>query len=222
MQDAVVIKSFPNGISIQMDSEVDFEIILQEIAEKFSKSRSFFGTSSMALSLGGRTFSDAEEMQILDAIHKNSNLSIPCIVGKDEATNRQFIKALAYTKERISGSANGQFHKGSLKNKEVLETDESVIILGDVCPGCAVISAGSILVLGGLYGEAYAGGSKNKDAFVAALEMEPERICIGDVKYKPSKQPKWSIHQKFAPKLAREKNGKIVFEGLTRELLLNF
>lgn len=222
-KDTVLIKSFPNGITLHLDPEMPFEDILKEIGYKFSEAKSFFGKSSVALSIEGREVSDLEEIRILDEIHENSDLIVICIVGKDDATNRNFIKALAHMEKKLSGDEDGQFFKGSLKNKEVLETENSIIILGDVYPGSAVISARNIIILGGLYGEAYAGGNGSEGAFVAALEMEPERIKIGDFKYKPgTKQPKWGIRQKMQPKIAYVKNEKITFEALTKDLLSTF
>ena len=123
--------------------------------------------------------------------------------------------------KKLDGDRDGQFFKGSLKNREVLETDNSIIVLGDVNPGSAIISARNIIVLGGLYGEAYAGGGGAGEAFVAALEMEPERIKIGDFKYKPEKH-KWGIRPKIQPKIAYVKNNKITFEMLTKDLLSTF
>lgn len=223
MKDAVLIKSFPKGISLQLSEEADFEEILAELASKFSGAKSFFGTACMALSIDGREVSNAEELAILDTIHQNSNLSIACIVGRDEEANKNFIKALAHMEKKLSGGEDGQFFKGTLKNNEVIETENSIIVLGDVYPGSAIISARNIIILGGLYGEAYAGGNGMEGAFVAALEMEPERIKIGDFKYKPTgKQPKWGIHAKVQPKIAYVKNKKIFFETLTKDLLGTF
>ncbi|MCM1189008.1 MAG: septum site-determining protein MinC [bacterium] len=223
MKDCVLIKSFPNGIALHLDAEAPFEQLLEEIACKFSEARGFFGAASMALSIEDRQITGAEEIRILDAVRHNSDLNIICIVGKDDATNKNFIKALTHVEKKLSGGDEGQFFKGSLKNKEVLETDNSIIILGDVYPGSAVISARNIIILGGLFGEAYAGGSGQPDAFVAALEMEPERIKIGDFKYKSTaKQSKWGIRPKVQPKIATVKDGKITFELFTKELLGTF
>ncbi len=219
MKDAVLIKSFPKGISLYLNEEAAFEDILEELARKFSGAKSFFGTACMALSIDGREVGNAEEIAILDTIHQNSNLSIACIVGRDEAANKNFIKALAHMEKKLSGGEDGQFFKGSLKNNEVIETENSIIVLGDVYPGSAVISARNIIILGGLYGEAYAGGNGMKGAFVAALE----RIKIGDFKYKTgTKQSKWSIRPKVQPKIAYVKNDKIIFEPFTKDLLSSF
>lgn len=222
MREAVIIKSYQNGIAILMDEEAPFEQILHDIALKFTESKGFFGTARMALSFEGRRLDNAQELQILDIIRNCSDVNVVCIVGKDEETNKHFIKALQQMERKLTGGDDGQFYKGTLKNKEVLETEASIVILGDVYPGCAVISARNIIILGGLYGEAYAGGNGGEEHYVVALEMEPERLKIGDFKYKTNKQTKWGIRPKIQPKIAYVKNKRIVFEPLTKELLGSF
>ena len=220
MKDAVLIKSFPNGITLLMREDASMEEILQELTVKFTEARNFFGSSTMALSMEGRKVTEAEEILILDTIRVNSNVRIACIVGHDDDTNKNFIKALQHMDKKLSGTEGGQFYKGTLKNREVIETENSIVVLGDVYPGSAVFSAGNIIILGGLYGEAYAGGDGREDACIVALEMEPERLKIGDFKYKTNaKQSKWGIHPKVQPKIAHLKGGKIVFDPLTKELL---
>ncbi len=220
MKDAVLIKSFPNGITLLMKEDASMEEILQELTVKFTEARNFFGSSTMALSMEGRKVTEAEEILILDTIRENSNVRIVCIVGHDDDTNKNFIKALQHMDKKLSGTEGGQFYKGTLKNREVIETENSIVVLGDVYPGSAVISAGNIIILGGLYGEAYAGGYGREDAYIVALEMEPERLKIGDFKYKTNaKQLKWGIPPKVQPKIAHLKSGKIVFDPLTKELL---
>ncbi|MCM1045699.1 MAG: septum site-determining protein MinC [Candidatus Gastranaerophilales bacterium] len=220
MQDAVVVKSFQNGISLRLREDVEFEKIRAEIARKFAEGRNFFGKASMALSIEGRRVSEAEEDEILDAIQSNSNISILCVVGHDEETEEKHLAALQQLEKKLNAPDEWQCRKGSVTDKEVVETDYSMIVLGDVNPGCAVISKGSIIVLGSLYGEAYAGDGGREGAYVAALEMEPERIKIGDFKYKQKeKQSWWNIRPKVQPKIAYVKNERILVEPLTKELL---
>lgn len=223
MKDVIIIKSFQNGITLHLDKDAPFDRIIEELGFKFSEARNFFGSASMALSLEDRELSSTEEIRILETIKQHSDVNVVCIVGKDEATNKNFIKALQHMEKKLTKGDEGQFYKGTLRNKEVLETDNSIVILGDVYPGCAVISAKNIIILGGLYGEAYAGGNGQSDAYVVALEMEPERLKIGDFKYKSNtKQSKWSIRPKVQPKIAHVKNDKIIFDNLTKDLLSSF
>lgn len=219
MADFVKIKSFPNGISLRLSEEPSFETILEEVGRKFAEGKNFFGKASMALSIEGRAVSEAEEIKILEAIRKNSNVNIVCIVGHDEETDRRFIKALKQIERKLTGKDDALFFKGSLKDKQILEAEGSVVVMGDVNPGCSVFAGEHIIVLGGLYGEAHCGKNEECDAFVIALEMEPERLKIGDFKYKSKEKARWGIRPKVQPKIAYLKDQRVLVEPLTKELL---
>lgn len=224
MKEMVVLKSYPHGIVIRMEGEAPFEEILRELEHKFTQSRAFFGDVSLAVSLEGRELSPQEEIQILNTIRSSSDVKVMCIVGKDEGTERIFVKALRQMEKKLQGDQEGQFYRGSLKNHDRLETETNVIILGDVYPGCSVVSARNIIILGGLYGSAYAGGNGKKEHYVVALEMEPESLGIGDFKYQTRTRGRRRgiLKSKVQPEVAYVKNKRIVFEPLTKELLDGF
>lgn len=222
MKNSVIIKSFQNGIVLHLDPELPFESILTDIEEKFRESSTFFKDAKMALSIKGRVLSEAEEVMVLEAISQNSLLKIVCLVGEDEETNQHFVKALQQTdsERNDSSSSDGQFYRGTLKNGEMLETESSIVILGDVYPGSAIISAKDIIVLGGLFGQAYAGGNGSPGHYVVALEMSPEKLKIGDFRYyAKEKSSKWSIRPKVQPKIAYVKDEKVIIDPITKELL---
>ena len=77
------------------------------------------------------------------------------------------------------------------------------------------------VILGGLFGKAYAGGNGNEKHFIVALEMSPERLQIGDFKYNNSKTKKWPIKPKVQPKIAYVEDGKVVIASMTKESLSN-
>ncbi len=112
MKNAVIIKSFPNGLSIFLDSDLPFPQLLQEIAMKFSESANFFKDASMVLSFEGRELSEQEERQIVDTITANSRLNVVCIMGMDKETERNFVRALqqfSFHQEVLENA--GQFYK---------------------------------------------------------------------------------------------------------------
>lgn len=224
MKNPVIIKSFPNGIVLYLDPNIPFEELLIGISDKFLESGGFFKDARMALSIKGRTLSETEERQVVDAITEHSELKILCLIGEDDSTNQSFVKALQQTdsQSRDSLSSDGQFYRGTLKNGQVLETESSIVILGDVYPGSAIISTRDIIVLGGLFGEAYAGGNGSASHYIAALEMAPEKLKIGDFKYHAKEKSKWSVKPKIAPKIAYVKEDKVVMDSLTKELLGSF
>lgn len=221
MKNPVIIKSFPNGLSLYLDEEMAFEKLLEEVAVKFKESAHFFKDAKMGLSFEGRKLTEEEERKIIDTITANSSLNIVCVIGKDDETNQNYVRALkqlAFHQQEIENA--GQFYKGVLKDGQILETENSIIVLGDVYPGACIISNKDIVILGGLYGQAYAGGNGMEGHFVVALEMSPEKLKIGEFKYKTSeKQSKWSIKPKVQPKIAYVKDGRVIMETITKELL---
>lgn len=218
MKHAVKIKSFQNGLSVFLDEEMDFQELLKETALKFKESKHFFSGAKMALSLEGRKLSEEEENQIVDVILTNSGLDIICLIGKDDETNQSFLKAVQQA-EGMQEDNSGQFYRGTLRNGQLLETEKSIVVIGDVNPGASIISQKDIIILGGLYGEAYAGGNGEEGHFVVALEMSPQKLKIGDFKYISAEKSKWSIRPKVQPKIAFVKNGRVVAEPLTKESL---
>ncbi len=221
MKNPVIIKSFPNGLSIYLDGEMPFAQLLEEVAMKFKESANFFKDASMVVSFEGRSLTDQEERQTVNIITANSALNILCIMGKNEETNKNYVKALqklSFHQEAMENA--GQFYKGTLKDGQLLETENSIIVLGDVYPGACIVSSKDVVILGGLFGQAYAGGNGEDGHFVVALEMSPEKLKIGDFKYKTSeKQSKWSIKPKIQPKIAYVKDARVIIEPITKELL---
>lgn len=221
MKSSVMIKSFPNGLSLFLDETMEFDKLLEEVALKFKESAHFFKDAKMGISFEGRELTEEEERRIVDIISENSSLDIVCIIGKDSETNQGYVRALEQLSFHQQEMENaGQFYKGNLKDGQILETENSIIVLGDVYPGACIISKKDIIILGGLFGQAYAGGNGLDGHFVVALEMSPEKLKIGEFKYKTSeKQSKWSIKPKVQPKIAYVNNGRVMMEAITKELL---
>ena len=71
MRNAVIIKSFQNGISVYLNEEIPFLDLLDEVVFKFRESRNFFKNAKMAISLEGRTLTEEEERMVLNAICEN-------------------------------------------------------------------------------------------------------------------------------------------------------
>ena len=218
MKDYCIIKSFPNGINLILNEEVAFDILVDEIANKFEKSRPFFGNASVALSFEGRELTAEEETEIVNIIHKCSDIDVVCIMAKDSKTDLAFVKALQKVARQIPDGDAGYFFKGSLVDDNEIDMEQSVVILGDVAEGCVVKSAGSIIVLGGLYGKAYAGTEGNARTYVAALEMSPEKIKIGEFKYINNKK-KSVFGSKAKAQIAFVQENKVVLEKFTKEIL---
>ena len=182
-KDAVVIKSFPNGIRLYLDKELDFESLEARVAEKFQESEPFFRDAAVAVSFEGRPLSSDEELRLVQAISENSRLHVTCLIGKEE-DGILYGRAVQSAFRRFLEDENtGQFYRGTLRRGQILETSSSIVIVGDVCRGACVVASGSIVILGALRGTACSGGDGREGSFIAALEMTPQKLKIGDFKY---------------------------------------
>ncbi len=179
MGNSVIIKGNKYGIVVVLDENTDFESLKAELADKFKNASKFFDKANMAVSFEGRKLSSKEEKECLNIISDNSDLNIVCVIDNDEMREKYFKKAVEEKLEELSAHT-GQFYKGTLRSGQILESESSIIVLGDVNPGAKVIAKGNIIILGSLKGNAYAGANGNEDAFVVALEMAPIQIRIGD------------------------------------------
>lgn len=82
---------------------------------------------------------------------------------------------------------DGIFCRGTLHKNQILESEKSIVILGDVERGATIAAKGNIIVLGNLSGKAYAGVGGIQDAFILSLGMQPQKIRIGNVKVQTDK-----------------------------------
>ena len=224
MKNSVILKSFPNGILIILDGTISFQELLADIAAKFREADGFFKDASVAISIEGRELTEEQEREILDAITQNSRLKILCLMGKDEEKNLKFLGV--QNKLNFQNDENsGQFYRGTLKDGASIETEHSIIILGDVCEGSCVYSNKDIVVLGTLTGDVYAGAGGNSNHFVVALNMLPGILQIGDYVYnsQPQKTMRWGFKKpQTVPKIAYTRDGEVQIESITKELLDNF
>lgn len=216
---AVVIKSNRYGITLFLDEELPFQELLKEIQEKFRASADFFKDAQMALAFEGRPLSREEQMEIISVIQENTSLEIPCVLEKDALKESYMRQALEMKQPGVDGS-DGKFYKGTLRSGQVLESETSIIILGDVNPGATVVSKGNVVVLGALKGTVHAGATGNLQTFVAALRMDPMQIRIAD--YIARGADGNDTHKKkkaFVPMIAYVEEGNIYLEPINKTVL---
>ncbi|MBP5555974.1 MAG: hypothetical protein J6X94_14030 [Lachnospiraceae bacterium] len=215
----VTLKSYNGAIKLILDPEMNFNELLGYVRDKFYAARNFLGSSSIILDIEGRNLSDIEESLIVDAINASSDVDVSCIVGKNENDQEHIRKVGEILNDKINSLDKCIILQSSVMNKQVIDVEDSVLVLGDVNPGSQIKSCGNIIVLGGLYGSAYAGSNGDESAFVCAIEMEPENLIIGDKEYIPESKPIWSAKLKAAPKVARVADGELTIGPLNRVVM---
>ena len=99
-------------------------------------------------------------------------------------------------------------HRGTLRSGDHLQTEGSVLLLGDLNPGARISAGGHVLVWGRLRGMAHAGRRGDTSARIVALQLRPLQLRIaGAVARGPEERPPEGLAEE-----ARLENGEIRIE----------
>lgn len=226
MNHTFTLKSYQNGLAITIKQDADIEEFMAELTEKFQNSRKFFGNMQVSLAISGKELTPEEENRIVDCVEENSDLKILYLIGND-AQMQELFQNLHEKKKADEAAADavtgGQFYRGSLKKGQSLETEHSIIIMGDVNEGAKVFCKRDVIVLGTLSGEVFAGMDDEPGHFVCALSFSPEKLKIGPYKYRKKPDKKfWPDSHKKTPKIASLEGEEVVVKPVTKELLGKF
>lgn len=205
MVNSVNLKGTSSGMILELDPEISFDELKNDIANKFKENKNFLGSSMMGLLIKGRVVDDSEEEEILKLISDNCNIRISCVLKEDPILDKTFlsyIKSVENTEENSNKDSNIEskvdddsevssevadllpgsafIYSGNLRSGQSISDRRSVVVMGDVKPGATVKSDGSIFVLGALRGSAFAGASGDEKSFVFALDLDPLQVRISN------------------------------------------
>ena len=212
MDRLVTIKSNRYGIEIHMNPEVPFEKLLDTMRTKFENSARFFQGAQMAVSFQGRKLKFTEEQSVLELLSETTGIDIVCIVDNDKENELMYKSIVEKTLSNIQ-KRDGQFYRGTLCKRQVIESDSSIVILGDVELGAKVIAKGNIVIVGALQGTAHAGAAGDRNAYIVALSMQPKQLRIGDIEAKRQLVYQESLQIK-GPKIASVDGSRIYLDPL--------
>ncbi|MBE5939843.1 MAG: septum site-determining protein MinC [Lachnospiraceae bacterium] len=216
MDNSVMIKGNKYGLVIYVEESLTFSDAKKKIVKKLKECEKFYKGAALGVTFEGKKFTDSEERELIYTISEKSAVNITCVIDNDEFREAIFKKSVEKKVNDID-SNTGQFYKGTLRSGQVLESESSVIILGDVNPGAKVMAAGNVVVLGSLKGTVYAGIAGNPGAFVVALEMNPVQIRIGNIMGRCADKP--SKVKDVSTKIAYLDGENIYIEPLCKEVL---
>ena len=216
---SVIIKCNKYGLIVILDENLPFEELIKDVEDKFKESAKFFKNAKMAMTIRGRSLTQAEEKQVVETIVDSCGLHIRCIIDEDRKEELLFHQAVDKAMEE-KDAEDGWFYRGTLRSGQVLESEHSIVIIGDVNPGANVTSKGNIVVLGSLRGIAYAGATGDRNCFVAALVMKPIQVKIADKMARSAITKRVDdAEYKLDPKIAYVKEDHIYVKPISQEIL---
>lgn len=176
MNNFVSINLKKNQIIIKIAEDAEHRKIMSTLTKKLPELKKLYKDDKTPIRIIGKVLKNREIDEIQELIKEHIDVDIefdmPKCLGLSSIT-RTFKQEIALSETK--------FHRGSLRSGQRLETEGSIVILGDVNSGAEVIASDNIVVLGNLRGLAHAGAKGNKNAIIAAGNLEAVQIRISNV-----------------------------------------
>ena len=163
-------------IVIKIAEDAEQKRIISELSRKISDLKKWYKDEKIPIRIVGKVLKNKEIDEIQELIKEKIDVEIdfdmPKSLGLSSIT-RTFKQEIAISETK--------FHRGSLRSGQRLETEGSIVIIGDVNSGAEVIASDNIVVVGTLRGLVYAGVKGNKNAIIAAGKLDAVQIRISNI-----------------------------------------
>ena len=163
-------------ILIKLDENAEQEQIISALKKKLPELKKLYKDEKTPIRVTGKILKNKEIDQIQELIKEKIDVEIEFDMPKSlglSSIKRAFDKEIAMSETK--------FHRGSLRSGQKMETEGSLVILGDVNSGAEVMASDNIVVLGALRGLAHAGAKGNKQAIIAAGLFDSVQVRIANI-----------------------------------------
>ena len=176
MKHCVSINLRKNEIIIKLNDDANQLEIVECLRKKLPELRKLYKDEKTPITVTGKILKNKEIDEIQELIKSKIDVEIDFDMPKSlglSSIKKAFDKKIA--------SSETEFHRGSLRSGQKLESEGSLVILGDVNSGAEVMASDNIVVLGALRGLAHAGAKGNKQAIIAAGLVDTVQIRIANI-----------------------------------------
>ncbi len=242
MAKGVTIKGSGSGVILVLDDTAPYEDLRGELRRQIQDAAHFFEGSTMPIRVRGRALSDEEFHELINIIEETAGIRNPEVILEPPVVPKKLSADEIFTHEEPNETESGRMiggdteelsavdqailkelekqlsgefaimYGGPVKSGETIRSDYSLVIMGDVREGGRVEAAGSIFVLGCLFGEAAAGIDGNRSSVVMSPRLRPQSLSIGSLTgYRtPARFRKRPFGRKRSLEIACVKDGDIV------------
>lgn len=175
-KNCVSINLRKNEIVIKIAEEAEQRDILYSLRKKLPELKKLYKDEKTPIRVTGKVMKNREIDEIQKMIKAQIDVEVEFDMPKSlglSSIKRAFDQEIAISETK--------FHRGSLRSGQKLETEGSIVIIGDVNSGAEVIASDNIVVLGNLRGLAHAGAKGNKKAIISAGLIDTVQIRISNI-----------------------------------------
>lgn len=163
-------------IVIKLNEDATQEEIMTSLKKKITELKKLYKDEKTPIRVSGKVLKNKEIDQIQELIKEKIDVDIDFDSPKGLGLSN-----IKKTFEKEIAVSETKFHRGSLRSGQKIETEGSIVIIGDVNSGAEVIASDNIVVLGALRGLAHAGAKGNKQAIIAAGLFDTVQVRIANI-----------------------------------------
>lgn len=176
MKNCIMINLKKNEILIKISENAEQKEIIESLKKKLPELKKLYKEERTPIRVMGKVLKNKEMDQIQEMVTNVIDVQIDFDTPKSLG-----LSSIRRTFDREIAVSETKFHRGSLRSGQKIETEGSIVIIGDVNSGAEVIASDNIVVLGNLRGLAHAGAKGNKQAIIAAGLLDTVQIRISNI-----------------------------------------
>ena len=176
MRNCVSINLKKNEIVIKLNEEATQTELVTALTKKLTELKKLYKDDKTPIVVTGKILKNKEIEEIQKLIKSKIEVEIDFDMPKGLG-----LHSIKRTFDKEIDISETKFHRGSLRSGQKIESEGSLVVIGDVNSGAEVIASDNIIILGALRGLAHAGAKGNKQAIIAAGLVDTVQIRIANV-----------------------------------------
>ncbi len=176
MRNCVSVNLKKNEIVIKLNEEATQIELVTALTKKLTELKKLYQDDKTPIVVTGKILKNKEMDEIQELIKSKIEVDVDFDMPKGLG-----LHSIKKTFEKEIAVSETKFHRGSLRSGQRIESEGSLVVIGDVNSGAEVIASDNIIVLGALRGLAHAGAKGNKQAIIAAGLVDTVQIRIANV-----------------------------------------
>lgn len=175
-KNCVSINLKKDKIVIKLNEDTKQEELVECLKKKLPELKKLYKDEKTPINVAGKVLKNKEIEEIQKIIKEKIDVEI-----EFDSPKTLGLHGIKKTFEKEIAVSETKFHRGSLRSGQKLESEGSIVIIGDVNSGAEVMASDNIIVLGSLRGLAHAGAKGNKQAIIAAGLIDTVQIRIANI-----------------------------------------
>ena len=176
MRNCVSINLKKNEILIKISEAAEQKDIVENLKKKLPELKKLYQDEKTPITVTGKILKNKEIDEIQALIKEKIDVVIEFDTPKTLG-----LHSIKRTFNKQTEISETKYYRGALRSGQKMESEGSLVILGDVNSGAEVIAAENIIILGALRGLAHAGAKGNKQAIIAAGLVDTVQIRIANI-----------------------------------------